>query len=691
MGLIAAFLNPLAFQQDGINAEDAAGAIVRGMTRQVGNEIDEFVTEALRNNLVGLPLDLAAINIARGRETGVPSLNEARREFFDATQDAQLTPYTSWTDFAGNLKHEASVVNFIASYGTHASITSATTAEAKRAAASLIVFGGAGAPADRLDFLNGPAETTGVDDIDFWIGGLAEKQTPFGGLLGSTFGFVFETQLEALQNGDRFYYLARTAGLDFGVALENNSFAQLIMLNTDATHLPADVFSTPGLTLEVDITAQFNADLPAPRADPVGSDPLIPLVIRDDPQTPLLDTNYLRYTGTQHVVLGGTDGDDVIISGSGHDTLYGDDGNDKLDGGYGNDTIVAGDGDDISTDIGGDDTMHGDSGNDVVHGGNGFNLLFGEDGQDFIVTGEDATSTSAGADNDFVLGSSRSLGTIGGPGDDWLELGHSGGTAGDTFDPVGRDLEEGHDVFVGGPGFEVIDGEGGDDIIFGSDGQEKMSGASGFDWAAYKFEQAGVTVDMKLQVDRATPATPSTSALLDLYAFVEGLSGSSFADVLRGDDAVSADFEFAGAQGSVLDAAGIARINGLQAVVGAGVTSFSSGNIILGGAGSDLIEGRRGDDIIDGDRWLNARISVRDAHRSHDRNPQRRQHAQPPARNDGGNPQPEPARDRARNQYGAGQRVRHGDVHRRTRELHGQHRVRRYRHGNGQLRHDQRQ
>jgi hypothetical protein len=28
---------------------------VRGMTRQVGNEIDEFITDALRNNLIGLP------------------------------------------------------------------------------------------------------------------------------------------------------------------------------------------------------------------------------------------------------------------------------------------------------------------------------------------------------------------------------------------------------------------------------------------------------------------------------------------------------------------------------------------------------------------------------------------------------------------------------------------------------------
>ena len=58
------------------------------MTRQASNEIDEFVTEALRNNLVGLPLDLATINMARGRDTGVPSLNAARREFYAMTGDA---------------------------------------------------------------------------------------------------------------------------------------------------------------------------------------------------------------------------------------------------------------------------------------------------------------------------------------------------------------------------------------------------------------------------------------------------------------------------------------------------------------------------------------------------------------------------------------------------------------------------
>ena len=96
------------------------------MTRQAGNEIDEFVTSALRNNLLGLPLDLATINLARGRDTGVPSLNAARRQFYEATnQDVLLKPYESWVDFAGHLKHEASIINFIAAYGTHALITGA--------------------------------------------------------------------------------------------------------------------------------------------------------------------------------------------------------------------------------------------------------------------------------------------------------------------------------------------------------------------------------------------------------------------------------------------------------------------------------------------------------------------------------------------------------------------------------------
>ncbi len=287
IGLIQAFLNPLAFAASGPTPDAAAGAIVRGVTRQVGNEIDEFVTEALRNNLLGLPLDLPAINLARGRDAGIPSLNAARRTFHDGTGDSQLAPYTSWVDFMAHLKHPESLINFIAAYGTHDSITGATTLVDKRAAATAIVLGGAGAPADRLDFLHSAGTwasaangvtVTGLDSVNFWIGGLAEEKMPFGGMLGSSFNFVFETQLEALQNGDRLYYLHRLAGQNFLAELENNSFAKLVMLNTDATHLPALIFSTPGLTLEVDATKQFNANV----ANAPGPDG----ILFDDPATP---------------------------------------------------------------------------------------------------------------------------------------------------------------------------------------------------------------------------------------------------------------------------------------------------------------------------------------------------------------------------------------------------------------------
>src|SRR5689334_15627086 len=165
---------------------------------------------------------------------------------------------------------------------------------------------------------------------------------PFGGMLGSTFNFVFENQMEKLQDGDRFYYLERTASMDFGAELENNTFSALVMANTDATHLPGRVFLTPAYTLEVNQANQYNPsvivgpdgilgtadDLPA-NADPFGpsnhpigsprSDFLTPLVIRDNPATVGPDTNYLHYTGADTVVLGGTPGNDILIAGDSDD------------------------------------------------------------------------------------------------------------------------------------------------------------------------------------------------------------------------------------------------------------------------------------------------------------------------------------------------------------------------------------
>jgi Ca2+-binding RTX toxin-like protein len=635
ISLIQGFLNPTAFTSpNGVDDGIAAGAIIRGMTRQVGNEIDEFVTSALRNNLLGLPLDLATINLARGRDVGMPSLNEARAQFYAATnQDALLKPYESWTDFAGHLKHEASIINFIAAYGTHQTITAKNTAAEKRDAAMELVLGvdmnGDGvvpSEQDRFDFLNATGAYAGgslggLNNVDFWIGGLAEEIMPFGGMLGSTFNFVFEAQMELLQSGDRFYYLQRLDGLHLFGEMENNSFAAMMMRNTDATHLPSDVFSTPGLILEVDQTKQFNdldGDGDLETGDPTGGGLLTQVVIRNNPATSGTDTNYLRYNGDEHVVMGGTNQADTIIASDGDDTLYGDGGNDRLEGDFGNDIINGGDGDDIIVDSGGDDNIKAGKGNDVVHAGPGLDLVMGNDGQDFIFLGTDMGSeVFAGTGNDFIYGNRNAERILGNEGNDWIETGTFDGAPGDNFDEVfAHDGIDGHDVFLGDGGFDEFIGEGGDDIMVGSTGRGKMAGMSGFDWATYKNNTFGVNADLSIPIVFDESPTLPQNAALDEYASMEGLSGTKFNDTLAGSDAVAADRLPAsqggteGYAGSALDAAGIALINGLQAVLGSGVTSFSAGDIILGGDGSDVIRGNGGDDIIDGDKWLDVQIGV---------------------------------------------------------------------------------
>src|SRR4029453_17164377 len=204
-------------------------------------------------------------------------------------------------------------------------------------------------------------------------------------------------------------------------------------------------------------------------------------------------------------------------------------------------------------------------------------------------------------------------------GDDWIETGTQDGAPGDNMNPFLLDDIPGNDIFVGGGGFDEMIGEGGDDIFVGSDAQDKMDGMSGFDWTTYKNDRFGVTVDMRLPIFAPAHGNPaaggvvqpvgqSPDSILDRLAEVEGLSGSAFSDILRGDDQDATIIATITARGSILT--NIALIHGLQEFLGAGVTSFGAGNIILGGDGSDIIEGNGGDDLIDGDRWLNVRISV---------------------------------------------------------------------------------
>ena len=97
--------------------KDVAGKVALGSSKEVWYAVAEWVTGALRNNLVGLPLDLGALNIARGRETGAPTLNEASRQFFDATKDSTPKPYDHWTQFPPSQTHPQSIGKIRRTFG----------------------------------------------------------------------------------------------------------------------------------------------------------------------------------------------------------------------------------------------------------------------------------------------------------------------------------------------------------------------------------------------------------------------------------------------------------------------------------------------------------------------------------------------------------------------------------------------
>ncbi len=621
-----------------------------GMSDQVGNEIDEFVTNTLRNNLLGLPLDLPAINMTRARSEGIPSLNNVRKQIFAATNDGQLAPYENWVAFGQALKHPESLVNFIAAYGTHPSITSETTLAGKRAAAKLIVSPDLGdvPPSDAGDFLfsegafanSGSTSLTGLDAIDLWVGGLAENTLVFGGLLGSTFNYVFENQLTNLQNGDRFYYLGRTPGMNLRAQLEGNSFSELVMRNTDAYALKADPFATADCKFHL-------GDLQSGTAD-VGSFLTGPGTVNDvlssecDENRLLLrqPNGRIEYRAINSVdpsgingqaVYDGTAGVDRIFGGNDNDTFWGREGNDIIDGRGGDDVVLGGEGNDIITDLGGFDVLKGGPGNDAIDGGVFDDIIMGGDGDDFTNGGANNDEHFMGAGDDFTIGGQGFSAVFGDSGNDWMEGGDMADLLiGDSSTLFFDDHNvPGHDVTIGQGGDDDYDTEGGDDVMVGGPGVEKNAGASGYDWLIGVGDPQPQFADLNLKI---LPEGQPAIEVRDRFNEVEALSGWKFNDQLFGDDAVPAATGGGGFIGcDVLSQAGLDRITGLDplipdlntladtilantttryCLIEPGELVWGDGNVLLGGAGSDTLEGRGADDILDGDRYMNVRIGI---------------------------------------------------------------------------------
>ena len=86
-----------------------------------------------------------------------------------------------------------------------------------------------------------------------------------------------------------------------------------------------------------------------------------------------------------------------------------------------------------------------------------------------------------------------------------------------------------------------MNGEGGDDIMVGSTGPgTSYLGASGFDWATYKDDKFGVNIDLTIASVQCNAGASVGGCSPSRFAEVEGLSGSAFGDILRGDDSDAA-------------------------------------------------------------------------------------------------------------------------------------------------------
>jgi Ca2+-binding RTX toxin-like protein len=500
------------------------------------NEVDEFVTPALNQGLLGLPLDLAAINIARGRDLGIPTLNDFREAL-------GLARYSSWTDYGNNMQHPGSLVNFIAAYSFAGDPLAMEKAQAIMGLAEGSIFDGdpeaMGFTVElAIQFLDNDAGGTiagsdGFNHIDTWLGGLAEIHQP-GGLLGETFDLVFLTQIESLMDGDRFYYLYRLAGQQFAEEVGNGQLKDIVERNTGLTHLNGNVFGYAdkyydfGAQREVfDVAAGGNTE-----TQTTSNNHKYGNVIdqNGDAVTTGVDANRLGAVAgigalTYHNTVSklgnnfqnngagvgiytnsgrssALDGAIIKIGGIAYvrDTRLEDHGADTgaadLNGGVNLDgtpnsgaesseVIVGTQYGDLVYAQGGDDTVYGEDGNDIIYGGYGIDRLYGGGGSDRIYGGDNPDLIDGGSGDDFIWGESSGSDIngadqlIGGSGNDFISGGVgidklSGGTGDDHIVGDGDT-----DPFThGSDGNDLVEGNSGGDILYGDNGDDVLIGGA---------------------------------------------------------------------------------------------------------------------------------------------------------------------------------------------------------------------
>src|SRR5690606_15573287 len=259
-----------------------------------------------------------------------------------------------------------------------------------------------------------------------------------------------------------------------------------------------------------------------------------------------------------------------------------EDGNDTLAGGSGTDSVVGGDGDDLILFTSGNfrDHVDGGAGRDILDAtaqsnpGQVVNFLTGEmtgytGGATLSVSGIEVYRDGSGG-NTIHNSSVAGMGIYGGAGDDTIHSGNSsletldGGAGIDLLDTrlfngdyevnlvtgltnwVGESFTnfeniitgDGNDTVTGTAGANEISTSGGNDGVYGGSGDDTLEGGAGadtlnggggFDVASYAGSSAAVDVRLNLGTGS------SGDGQGDILSNIEGLIGSDYGDILKGN------------------------------------------------------------------------------------------------------------------------------------------------------------
>ena len=188
LALRDAFFNPSNLTEVGVDP------YLKGLAMQQSQEVDTKIVDDLRNFLFGGPgsggFDLAALNIQRGRDHGLTDFNSVRKYY-------KLPAYNSFDEITADLQAQFALSEAYDS----------------------------------------------VDDIDPWVGILAEDHLP-NASIGQTAFVIFRQQFEAIRNADRFWYQRDFRGRDLEV-IHNTTLAQIIYRNSGVRNLQPNVFFAP--------------------------------------------------------------------------------------------------------------------------------------------------------------------------------------------------------------------------------------------------------------------------------------------------------------------------------------------------------------------------------------------------------------------------------------------------------------